>query len=282
MLMDPFQRVIESLKSGGVNIELTRPTQNGILEPVKPKELKTLGTKAKIASVAQALQNLTKAEKFEWAIETKLEGNQLFRDQNYKEAMEKYVEALTAADFGLCKDSSDDNVDILVIPVLCNLSACSMRLRQWQQAISFCDQILNLRPQCTKAQYRKGKALLAVGEYILSKKSLRAAMELSELSNEDQAVILSAQESATIPFLLEKANQGIQKDRVSNDSFRMSMQKAFHNESVKQSAVILDESKNIGAQRRMTILEFFILLIKMLIAFMLRIAGVQSITKNIL
>jgi hypothetical protein len=51
---------------------------------------------------------------------------------------------------------SENNVENLVIPVLCNMAACCMQLKEWAKAAMFCDQALQLRPQCIKALMRKG------------------------------------------------------------------------------------------------------------------------------
>ena len=48
----------------------------------------------------------------------------IFFKGHVSDAMNKYTEALTASDFS----KTSGNVDILVLPVLCNLAACCIQI----------------------------------------------------------------------------------------------------------------------------------------------------------
>jgi hypothetical protein len=119
-----------------------------------------------------------------WAIKTKDQGNELYRAQEFGKALEKYIECLTASNFGdfspkiekgtslkvLCggtrrdnecnapssSQSSSDNVDAVIMPVLCNMAACCIQLKAWGKVVMFCNQALDLRQRCPKALMRKG------------------------------------------------------------------------------------------------------------------------------
>jgi tetratricopeptide (TPR) repeat protein len=79
-------------------------------------------------------------------------GQNVGHDQELKEADET-IEA-NEADGEVLLD--DNNVDTLVVPVLCNMAACCMQLKYFAKAAMFCDQALALRPLCAKALMRKG------------------------------------------------------------------------------------------------------------------------------
>jgi tetratricopeptide (TPR) repeat protein len=64
-----------------------------------------------------------------------------------------------------CSFGSSSNVDSVVIPVLCNLAACAIQLKQWPKAVQLCQQAIQLRPDCVKALYRQGLALVQAGEF---------------------------------------------------------------------------------------------------------------------
>lgn len=264
--MDPLNKVMNDLKAGGMSMELKRQNQHGILEPIKDNEMRTLGTKSKVASTAQLLQNLTPEEKVEWAIDTKDEGNELFKEEKYVEAMEKYVEALAATDFGKADDTdSQGNIDILVVPVLCNLAACSMRLLQWQKAVMFCDQVLALRPHCGKALFRRGKSLLVVGEYQSAKENL---VELIEMTAEQSD--LTEQEAKAVPGLIDKANQGLRKDRMDRDAMRRSLQKGFQSTAPAKPLSVEAEPEAVKMQvEPMTATEFLIYILELLARYIL-------------
>eukprot|EP01031_Cornospumella_fuschlensis_P047304 gene47304-57946_t len=258
--MNPLHKFMSDINNGGVSVELKRQTEHGILAPVQDKEMKALGTKSRLASTAQLLEKLNPEEKMEWAMETKDEGNQLFAEEKYAEAMEKYVEALAAADFGSKtkkkvkfvdddnndhSDASDSgpalnegNVDELVVPILSNLSACCMRLQQWHKAISFAEQALLLRPMCPKALYRMGKSQLQMAEYKKAKESLLRAKDImdqhtadtqseEQLSTVPESYLLSEADYKTIPSLVGKANEGVKKDRQAAENMKKSLQRAF-------------------------------------------------------
>lgn len=242
--LDPFSKVMRDLKSGGgPPVELKRQNEHGVLETVGEAEMKALGTKARVASTAQLLHKLTPEEKLEWAMESKEEANQLYRNEQYLEAMEKYVEVLTATDFGSegshttndnrpPPDATTDaavatktmgNVDELVIPVLCNLSACCMKLQQWNKSIMFCDQALRLRPKCGKALLRRGKSLLSVGEFLEAKDNFLTILEM-ESSNEHG---LSDQDLSSVHGLIEKAKASLRREKAGQDMMKKSLQRAF-------------------------------------------------------
>ena len=111
-MKSPYDVYMESFQSSGLDVQVKRKNKNGVVQDARPGELETLGTKAKIASTAQLLAKLNPKEKMEWAMETKSQGNALFKEGKFKEAAEEYIEALTASNFDL-----DNNVDTLVIPV---------------------------------------------------------------------------------------------------------------------------------------------------------------------
>lgn len=101
--MDNFGKLFEEVNKNapkGMQIEVARQSKSGQMVSAKPQELATLSTKSRIASTAQLLQKLSKEEKLTWALETKEEANQLYREKRFAEAMERYVEALTATNFG--------------------------------------------------------------------------------------------------------------------------------------------------------------------------------------
>lgn len=275
--MDKFGKLFEEVNKNapkGMQIELARQTKNGSMVSAKPQELATLSTKSRIASTAQLLQNLSKEEKLQWALETKDEANQLYKEKRFAEAMDRYVEALTATNFGskaaktsansssksespvagdsesgqiddgtekanevLTKSSaqvsspdekSDDNVEDLVVPVLCNLTACCLELQQWAKVVLFAEQIFQLRPLCRKAHYRQGVALLNLNEYSLAIQSLETALQsLPPDSEQKESMPLNDTERNKVLYYLTKAKECRKKELVALDKRKTALQKAF-------------------------------------------------------
>eukprot|EP01031_Cornospumella_fuschlensis_P026246 gene26246-31705_t len=309
--MNPLHKFMSDINNGGVSVELKRQTEHGILAPVQDQEMKALGTKSRLASTAQLLEKLNPEEKLEWAMETKDEGNQLFAEEKYAEAMEKYVEALAASDFGSktkkkVKFADDDNdqscasdigpvltegnVDELVVPILSNLSACCMRLQQWHKAISFAEQALLLRPICPKALYRMGKSQLQMAEYKKAKESLLRAKEImdqqststqseEQLSSVPESYLLSEADYKTIPGLVGKANEGIKKDRQAAENMKKSLQRAFAPPppTLPPQAPPADPAAASPALEvlPMSFSEFLVYLMELAFKFFMRMIGVE-------
>ena len=94
-----------------------------------------------MATVAKALQNLPPEERTKWGIEVKEKGNALYARKEFKEAIEVYMESLAASNFDTNNNSVSNNVDSLVVPVLCNLAACCIHMEDWNKALEFCNQV---------------------------------------------------------------------------------------------------------------------------------------------
>ena len=99
-----------------MQVEFLRKTAGGDLIPASSRELGVLDVKSKVATHSQLLSTASAAEKLQWALEMKDYANGLYSEQRYEEAMDKYVEALTASDFGTCSkpvsSSSSDTTPI--------------------------------------------------------------------------------------------------------------------------------------------------------------------------
>ena len=175
--MNSFDVVFNELKKSGLGVDIKRKRDDGTMVDARENELASLGTKATVASTAGLLKKLSPAEKLSWAIETKNEANELYKIHDFSGAMGKYVESLAGSDFGDKEPGSTNkgNVDTLIVPVLCNLAACSIQVKEWGKAVSFGEQAVLLRPNCCKAHLRKGIGLMHLGEHELALASFAKA-----------------------------------------------------------------------------------------------------------
>lgn len=89
---NPLSTMINTMKNNGVNMELKQKMSDGTYKTAPEDTLKALGTQAKIAANANILQNMTKEEKTNWAIYKKNEGNKLYFENKFSEAIETYIE----------------------------------------------------------------------------------------------------------------------------------------------------------------------------------------------
>ena len=281
------------MKSNGVDCDIKKKDQYGNLVSVKKNELEALGTKSIIASTSKLLKKLNKREQLIWALETKDDGNQLFKRGLFNDAMSKYVEALAAADFGndnKATTTTDDsridelnnegesihhyhhvtnsNVDELIIPVLCNLAACCIELKEWRKTISFSEQALILRPTCSKALLRKGIGCLNTGDYKLSLDCFTAVDEYIQrmvgttTATEEHVSKpleeISLTDANRLPHLIMQARRGIQRQRKQLSQQRSSLMKAFNHhhhqdDKDKDESIVNDNSDSHHSNIRSSI-----------------------------
>ena len=125
----PLDVVNQEFSKAGLTPQYKRRCKDGSLIDASEAELNVLKAQAHVASTAQALQHMEITEKTAWAIDSKELANELYSRGMIKEAMNKYMEALAATDF----DAQTGNIDVLVIPVLCNLAACCIELKAYRK-----------------------------------------------------------------------------------------------------------------------------------------------------
>ena len=267
--MNSFGIVLDELKKGGVGIDVKRRRDDGVIVDARDNELASLGTKATVASTAGLLLKLSPEEKLAWAIETKIEANALFKQESFREAMGKYVECLAGSDFG-DKNGNSGNVDSLVIPVLCNLAACCIQVKEWGKAVSFAEQAVLLRPQCYKAILRKGIGLMHLGEHELAMDCFNLVqsnaihetdtikpptdentttkeidLNINEIpvnntNNSTQHNILSEKDWARLPHLIIQTRRGLLQHKKQMKERKEALSKAFKMNSQKDDTSIIN------------------------------------------
>ena len=244
----PLDVMLQQLNAncvGGMSVQVKRRCNDGSLIDASANQLSTLSTKSRVATAAQALKELPPAERTAWAIEMKDYANELYATNQTRDAMEKYVEALAASNFGAdlppllsspavsaAADSveadspENSNIDVLVIPILCNLASCCILLQEFSKAQAFADQALALRPLCGKALMRRGIALLQHGEYAKAATSLTRALELRE-DAPGAVLVVSEGDRQRIPILLGRTQQGLEAEQKAVARQKRSLEKYF-------------------------------------------------------
>lgn len=261
--MNSFDIVFSEMRKSGMAVDIKRKGDDGVMVDAREHELASLGTKSTVASTAGLLKKLPPHERLAWAIETKDEANVFYKERKFKEAMGKYVECLAATDFGTKNEGDNEetsaggNVEVLVIPVLCNLAACCIEVEEWNKAVSFSEQAIILRPECCKAQLRKGLGLMHLGEYELALSCFTIvqniaivpqSVEVTDAEHdgghaEDTTVslkALSAHDFARLPACINQSKRGLQQQRQQLKRQRESLAKAFAKNSMPARSTIIE------------------------------------------
>lgn len=215
---NPLKTMMDTMAKHGANVELKRKMPDGTYQTASEGTMKALGAQARMSSTAQVLDTMCKEERDLWAIEMRKMANELYKEHKYDEALGRYMEAITASDLGTAADSQS-NIDTVIVPLLCNMSACCVQLKDWGKVVRFCEQCLQLRPKCVKALSRRGLARVHLGEYVTAQSDILNALEFLP---EDEAV-----ERERIKAILMKAKKGVSEQNKALEKRKASMRKAF-------------------------------------------------------
>ena len=143
----------------------------------------------------------TSQEKLDWAESHRKKGNELFVKGKYKEAMDVYLTCLVAIEKPKSNDATKDHsvsdmtdeeweetVEKLVkLPVLLNLSACSLKLGMFKKTCQFCDFGIELESgkSSAKLYFRRGKAKISLTEYDEARIDLNKCLTLLQEEEEN-------------------------------------------------------------------------------------------------
>lgn len=130
-----------------------------------------------------------------------------------------------------------------MILLLC-AAACSIELKEWRKVVNFCDQALELRPRCSKALYRKGIALLEVGDYDAAVAAFNLIHSCPHPEKEKpqtgdsggESMPLSEQETSRVAGYLARAKSGIRRQREHAQQQKLALVRAFNKSSPRETA----------------------------------------------
>ncbi|KAM9356669.1 peptidyl-prolyl cis-trans isomerase D [Symphorus nematophorus] len=139
----------------------------------------------KVLSVAEDIKNI---------------GNTLFKNQDWKAAVNKYSKALRYLEAS--RDQLEEEVQQKLEPTalscFLNTAACKLKMQLWQDALDSCNEALELNQANTKALFRRAQAWQGLKEYSKAMIDLKKAQEIAPedkaISNEMKRVQLKIQE----------------------------------------------------------------------------------------
>lgn len=160
----------------------------------------------KVKQAAAVISSMSDDEKLNWAKQQRQHGNRFFQNGDYKKAMDIYMTCLVAmnpacfdqnteSQTTYINDSTNDEsithhpstaviVDKsqreLLLPVLLNLSLCTLKLGMFKKTERFCD--FAIEAPCgrenAKVYFRRGKARMLMGSYNDAKDDLQNSLRL--------------------------------------------------------------------------------------------------------
>lgn len=132
---------------------------------------------------------LTDEEKLKLIPVLKEQGNALVKEKKYKEAAEKYEEALRELESFMLKEKPRDKewneLNEQKLPILSNFSLCRYHLKDYYACIEHTSHILEFQPNNVKALFRRGKAHMAVWNVNNAKNDMEKCRKIDPTMEKD-------------------------------------------------------------------------------------------------
>mmetsp|Transcript_70397 Transcript_70397/g.129007 ORF Transcript_70397/g.129007 Transcript_70397/m.129007 type:complete len:690 (-) Transcript_70397:18-2087(-) len=129
-------------------------------------------------------ENLSSAEKVEAAEKRKAMGAELFKQQRWAMANERYKEVVEM----LAKEDGPKEKELRFLCEL-NQAACLLKLEDMHAAKAICNSVLDKSPDKIKALYRRASANYGLSDYEASVKDLTKLLELDKSCNEARLLL---------------------------------------------------------------------------------------------
>lgn len=156
-----------------------------------------------INQTADKIANYTQDEKLKWSNGQRQLGNKLYSKQKYKEAMDVYLTCLVAINVNKTNNekknspTTNDNDTTckndewvqrtdteIKLPILMNLSACTLKLGMHRKTCSFCDMALEINVVGSnnytnpKIYFRRGKSYMLLGMHDKAERDYNKCLEI--------------------------------------------------------------------------------------------------------
>ena len=253
--------------TGGFELQMKLP--DGSYRRAEQKEIAAADFQTKMKQASERIAGFDSQQKMEWAKCQRLEGNTLFARGEYADAMDVYLTCLVAMDQPCTTTSTDHNSTIdldnnedssksrllqvqmdteIKLPVLLNLTLCSLKLGMPSKAEKFCNFAMDteLGKQSPKASFFRGRARMLMGKYSAAESDLNNALNLirgkkglSDKSTNNQSLLEGEDKEAVIlreKIKLQKLVHHAQKNR---NQQRKAMEKVFKPE---ETGVVLSQT----------------------------------------
>jgi len=109
----------------------------------------------------------------------KNEGNEFFKQEKYSEAIRLYEKAIDLWKFVFPREDKDKKqMQDAQLPVLLNMAACQIKLKDYKGAWLSCEKSLDIDVNNVKAIFRRGQSYAGQGDYEKARQDMVAAIKL--------------------------------------------------------------------------------------------------------
>jgi len=122
----------------------------------------------------------TIAERIESATKSKEEGNALFKDKKFEEAIECYKQGIKTLDYRWgATPVEEKNIETLRVILNSNAAMCSLKINNLNDAVNFCNTAIELDPFNTKALYRLSEAYIGLSNFEKANEVINKCLEIN-------------------------------------------------------------------------------------------------------
>ena len=212
-LPEELELIIPSVQPGGVF--LAHCPKFGVFGPLPEMGMwqslasclnKEVLIKIEILEVQDlCLATLEGHDRLDYAKGRKDAGGRYFKRAKYESALERYS---LASEMLQHRDDIKDNTlwtQAQEVKSACelNAAACLLKMEKWREAEAVCNAILRANPSNEKALFRRGKALLSLGDGDRAEKDLKKILEVNPNNAEAKQLLQQA----------KKESKGTQRER---------------------------------------------------------------------
>jgi len=225
---DLMEKMNSTLRNGdtkifGPQFELQKRLPDGTTRRANDSEMAMADFQSKLKQAAVQAAKLQPEQKMVWAINQRKKGNDLFSHANYKEAMDVYLTCLVALDTESTNKKVNDSTAFNIngnlsseykeridrevkLPVLLNLSACTLKLGMIKKTEQFCNIALQipLALENPKVYFRRGRAHMLTGSYHKAREDFEKTLALMSLE--------SLPSGASKIYCLKKEQEKVRKE----------------------------------------------------------------------
>jgi len=121
----------------------------------------------------------TIAQRIESATNSKEEGNALFKEKKFSEAIECYRQGIKTLDYRWgATPVEEKNMETLRVILNSNAAMCSLKINNLDDAVGFCNTAIELDPFNTKALYRLSEAYIGLSNFEKATEVINKCLEI--------------------------------------------------------------------------------------------------------
>ncbi len=141
-----------------------------------------------IKFASEELFGKSREEKLEWSRQKRERGNDLYKERKYSQALDMYITSLAGLDFGSGEEQKVEATTTIQIPVLCNMAACFLAMKDWVKVEAITSQAISLDSMCFKALSRRSMARIHLGKLALAAQDVETASQCEGVEDKETQV----------------------------------------------------------------------------------------------